>query len=180
MNKEMTKKLTVGLLKGPVEFWCNGTRVQPDEAGRVQCTSVRLPRVFISEETNKEGTPVSTGYAATRFVDATQFANAISKLKNNNKGVDVEIPVVMEGYTSVKTGDHSYKLWSFAVEDGTPLIAWDELKLVPKRTSEGLSKKILARFTNKTSEGKKGFPTVVPVAWAPRNANAQVAEVSDR
>ena len=178
MNKEMTKKLVVGVLRGPVEFWCNGNRTFP-ENGEVSCTSVRLPQVFISEEMNKNGTPVFTGYAETKFVDATQFANAISKL-NNNEGGDVEIPVVMEGYTSMTTKNHTYKKWVFAVMNGTPLLAWDEIKIIPKRTSEGLNEKILARFAE-PSKGEKGFPTVVPVAWAPRNANkAQVAEVSDR
>lgn len=167
----MTKNTVIGTLRGSVEFWRDGVRVYP-ENGKVSCTSVRLPSVFVSSERNEKGEPAHTGYAR-QYVNASDFVR-LTAHADRAGGRDVEVPVVMAGYdVEISSGKnaHEYKTWTVGTSGDTRLIAWPELKFVPSATTvSGLDEATLARFTGGVA-GPAGFPEVVPVARANKAAN---------
>lgn len=160
----MEEKVITGVLRGPAKFWREGAMVGPVN-GRVECTRVQLPSVFTSDEVNDDGKPVHTGYVRL-FVNADEFVRLTSG-KDRSTGRDVEVPVAVAGdavvtETTTRKVSHTYNVWEIGQADGVRLIAWDELKFVPGRTTVS-DDAMVARFTRWRSVGSTGFPEVVPV-----------------
>ena len=160
----MEEKVITGVLRGPAKFWRDGAMVSPVN-GRVECTRVQLPSAFTSDEVDENGKPVHTGYVRL-FMNADEFVRLTSG-KDRSTGRDVEIPVAVAGdaivtETTTQKVAHTYNVWEIGQADGVRLIAWDELKFVPGRTTvtDGA---VVARFTKWRSVGSTGFPEVVPV-----------------
>lgn len=160
----MEEKVITGVLRGPAVFWREGARVHPVN-GRVECTSVQLPSSFTSDEVDDKGKPVHTGYARV-FVSADEFVRLTSG-KSRSTGRDVEVPIAVAGdavvtETTTRKVSHTYNVWEIGQADGVRLIAWDELKFVPGRTTVS-DDAVVARFTKWRPVGSTGFPEVVPV-----------------